>query len=230
MKIKELCKDDRPREKMLEKGADALSNAELIAILLRTGTREKNAVETARDLLAQNDGKVSVLASTAIERLCSIRGIGKGKAVTLAAAFELGKRQSIEENGNKKFRIASPRDAYRVLLPILKNLDVEECWVIYLNKGNYILGKEMISRGGMESTVIDNKLIIRKILEKKASGIILAHNHPSGTALPSVPDITQTKLLQKALKTCEIDLVDHIIIGGGEYYSFSDEIVSSDIG
>jgi DNA repair protein RadC len=227
MKIKELCNDDRPREKMVRKGAAALSNSELLAILLRTGSGKMNAVETAQSLIADNEGRLDNIAALSIERLCERKGIGPGKAVTIAAAFELGRRHTGELGSCTRIKVSSPEDAYRILIPYLRDLDHEECWVIFLNKANILTGKERISSGGMEATVMDSKLIIRRALEKKATGIILAHNHPSGSAYPSTADINQTKILKAALNTCDIVLTDHIIIGaGGGYYSFNDEMLS----
>ncbi|MBO7192427.1 MAG: DNA repair protein RadC [Bacteroidales bacterium] len=223
MRLKEFCVDDRPREKMLEKGAEALSNAELLAIMLRTGTGDMNVVDLARRLLMKAEGNLNGLAGMSMEKLCSIKGIGPGKAVTIAAAFELGKRCASEQIIHERKSIRSPKDVFRLMLPALRGLDHEECWVIFLNRANYILGKERMSTGGMESTIIDTKTILRRTLDRKASGVILIHNHPSGNALPGNADITQTGILKKALKACEIQLIDHVIIAEDSWYSFADE-------
>ncbi|MBE6251228.1 MAG: JAB domain-containing protein [Bacteroidales bacterium] len=223
MKLKELCKDEMPREKMLEKGADALSNAELLAILLRTGRDGKNVIDMARELLLSGNGTLAGLAEMSIEKLCTISGIGPSKAITVAAAFELGRRASLQSALDSAGALTSPHKVFDIMQPITKDLDHEECWVLFLNKTNRLICKERISSGGLDSTVIDLRVIVRKALDKKALAIILVHNHPSGTSLPSRADITQTQALQKALKTCDIALLDHVIIARDSYYSFADE-------
>ena len=221
--MKEFCLDDRPREKMVGKGAEALSNAELIAIMLRTGTGEMNVVDLARLLLQSAEGSLNGIAGMSLERLCAIKGIGTGKAVTISAAFELGRRWAAEQIIQDRTPISSPKDVFRKMLPILRGLDHEECWIIFLNRANYMIGREKMSSGGMESTVVDTKAILRRALDKKASGIILVHNHPSGNALPGKADITQTGILKKALMACEIQLIDHVVIAEDSWYSFADE-------
>lgn len=223
MRLREFCLDDRPREKMMEKGAQALSNAELLAIMLRTGTGETNVVDLARTLLQAADGNLNTVAGMPVEKLCSIKGIGPGKAVTVTAAFELGRRCAAELIIQDRKPITSPKDVFRKMLPILRGLDHEECWILFLNRANYMIGREKMSSGGMESTVVDTKTILRRALDKKASGIILVHNHPSGNAMPGTADITQTGILKKALMTCEIQLIDHVVIAEDSWYSFADE-------
>lgn len=226
--MKDLCIDDRPREKLLDKGAEALSNAELLAILIRTGTEKMNAVEIARHMLLAAEGSLNEIASMSTERLCETEGIGTSKAVTIAAAFELGRRSTSEPIVKERTTVSSPRMVFRIMLPLLRGLDHEECWAIFLNRANYILGKEKMSSGGQDSTVIDVKRIIRRSLDKKASGVILIHNHPSGNALPGKADITQTGILRNALKTCDLQLVDHVIIAEDSWYSFADERLMSE--
>lgn len=226
MKLKELCADERPREKMLDKGAASLSNAELLAIMLRTGTEKLNALEIARSMLSESEGRLDDLAGMSIENLCRFKGIGPSKAITVAAAFELGRRCLSEENKGKSPRLSSPKTVFRIMYPLLKDAGHEECWAVYANRANILLGKDRLSSGGEDSTVIDNRMIIRRAIERKACGVILVHNHPSGSALPSSADISQTKSLQNALKTCGLTLIDHVIIGKGNYYSFSDETLS----
>lgn len=223
MKIKELFLDERPRERLLKKGAESLSNAELLAILLRTGTHDKNAVELARSLIGESEGHLGGLALMSIDKLLGMSGIGPTKAATLTAAFELGRRCAQENITSHKQAVCTPEVAYRIMIPHMRDLDHEECWVLYLNRSNHLIGKEMMTSGGLDSTIIDCKMIVRKALEKKASGLILAHNHPSGSALPGTADITQTMALKKALATCDISLLDHIIVARDSYYSFSDE-------
>ena len=188
MKIKELSPEDRPREKMLEKGAGSLSTAELIAILLRTGTGKSNAVETARKLLNMAGGNLTGLYSLSVEKMCGITGIGQGKAITVAAAIELGRRFGAETSRIEKISVTSPDMIYRMMLPKMKGLGHEECWVVYLNRANYITGCEQASRGGLDATTVDIKIIVRKALEKLASGIILIHNHPSGNPMPGTAE------------------------------------------
>lgn len=223
MKLKELCPDELPREKMIDKGAAALSNAELIAILLRTGTGRLNVVDVARELLKSADGKLNNLQCMPPERLCETEGIGLSKAVTVAAAFELGRRCYIEAAVENKHSITRPREVYMMMHPLMKGLDHEECWVLFLNRANYLIAKERMSSGGLDSTILDPKTIVRKALEKKATSVILVHNHPSGNPMPGSNDIRETGKLKKGLETCGIDLTDHIIIADDCFYSFADE-------
>lgn len=223
MKLKELCVDDRPREKMLEKGPSVLSNAELLAIMIRTGTGKMNVVDVARTLLHTAEGRLNAIADMPVEKLCTISGIGRSKAVTIAAAFELGRRSAAEKIVQEKVPISSPKDVFRMMLPLMRGLDHEECWAVFLNRANYVLGKDRMSVGGMDSTTMDVKAVLRRALDRKASGVILVHNHPSGNALPGQADIRQTALLKKALQTCEIQLVDHVVIAEDSWYSFADE-------
>lgn len=228
MKLKDLCEDDRPREKLVAKGPSALSNAELLAIMLRTGTGKMNVVDVARELLKSAEGRLNAIAGMSMEKLCSIDGIGLGKAVTIAAAFELGRRSSSEQIIHDRNAVSSPKDVFSMMLPIMRGLDHEECWAVFLNRANYVLGKERMSAGGMDSTVIDTKAVIRRALERKACGVILVHNHPSGSAMPGQADIRQTAVLKKALQACEIQLLDHVVVAEDSWYSFADEQLVSE--
>ena len=223
MKIKELYLDERPRERLLKNGADSLSNVELLAILLRAGTKKMNAVELARSLLNDSQGHIGGIAAMSIDRLLGLSGVGPAKAATLAAAFELGRRCAGENMTGSRKTISSPKAVYRLMIPHMKNLTHEECWVLFLNRANHLICKEKMSHGGLEATLIDTKSIICKALEKKASGLILVHNHPSGNPLPGTADITQTRLLKKGLETCDISLLDHVVVAENSYYSFADE-------
>lgn len=223
MKMKELNRDDRPREKLLDKGASVLSDAELLAVLLRTGTCRMNVVDVARELLRSADSTLNGVAGMSVERLCSISGIGPDKAATLAAAFELGRRSAAEPVVRDKRTVASSRTVFRMMLPLMRGLDHEECWAIFLNRANYVVGRERMSVGGTDSTVIDAKSILRRAIDRKASGVILVHNHPSGNALPGQADITQTGFLKRTLSSCDILLVDHVIVAEDSWYSFADE-------
>ncbi len=223
MKIKDLCEDERPREKMMDKGASALSNTELLAILLRTGTEKMNVIDLAREVLKSADGKLNGIAGMSAEVLCRIEGIGPSKAVTLAAAFELGRRCASETITDIRTAITSPKTVFRIMLPLLRGLDHEECWILFLNRSNFLISKEKLSSGGLDSTTLDCRHILKKALEKQASGIIVVHNHPSGSALPGTADIQSTKMLDRALKACDLSLLDHVVIAESNYYSFADE-------
>ena len=220
--------DERPREKLIARGPDALSNAELLAIILRTGVGETNVVDLARNVLLTADNSLVTLSSMSQEKLLDIHGIGKDKASSIAAVLELGRRFTSETSNIRSVSITGPGMIYKFMLPILKGLDHEECWVIFLNRANYILSKEKITTGGMSSTVIDIKMIVRKIIEKKASGIVLIHNHPSGNPRPGKADIRQTETLKKALEPFDVSLIDHIVVADNQFFSFADNSVTID--
>ncbi len=223
MKMKDLCRDDRPREKLLDKGARTLSSAELLAILLRTGTGKMNVVEVARELLKSAGNSLHAVSTMSLERLCEISGIGSDKAATVSAAFELGRRSEAERVASDRMTISSPKDVFRLMLPDMRGLEHEEFWIVFLNRANHVIGKERMSVGGLESTTVDTKAVLRRALDRKASGVIMVHNHPSGSALPGRADITQTDLIRKALRVCDIQLLDHVVVADGGWYSFADE-------
>ena len=225
MKLKELNKQERPREKMMARGANALTDVELLAILLRTGTSTRNVVDVARELLRAADDRLGSVAAMSLDRLRQVEGIGPSKAVAVAAAFELGRRLALEVGMENVPRMDSPAQVYRVMLPLLRDLDHEECWVLFLNKSNGLISKERMTSGGQDFTVMDKRVVVRRAIEKKAASIILVHNHPSGNAMPSVEDINQTRDLGRALSACGLQLLDHVIVAGASYYSFSDEQV-----
>lgn len=226
MKLKELNSDERPRERLIEKGAASLSNAELVAILLRTGTGRMNVVDVARELLKSGGNKLTAIMTMPPEKMCEIGGIGRSKAVTIAAAFELGRRCTLETSVEQKDSITNPKAVYRIMIPELRGLDHEECWGLFLNRANYIISKERFSSGGLDSTVIDTKTIARKALEKKATSMILVHNHPSGNPTPGTSDIRETRRLKTALETLGISLTDHVIVSEDSFYSFADEQIT----
>ena len=226
MKIKELCESERPREKMFSLGTAALSNGELLAVLLRTGYAGKNVLEMSQELLAEAGGNLISLSVLSLEQLQELSGMGKGKAATLAACFELGRRLFSERSVVDKSPVVSPRMVYDMLIPFMLGLDHEECWVIFLNTVHYCIGMQKVSFGGRNETTIDLKEILRLTLEKKASNIILAHNHPSESPRPSKDDMRQTEALKKALTPMGIGLIDHVIICNDSYFSFSDNDVS----
>ena len=223
MIFKELSPEERPREKMKERGVGALSNAELLAVVLRSGTGGVSALELAQKLLSDAEGKLSALHGMSLERMCTHKGIGELKALSVVAALELGRRIGMEPTTPQNKPITKAEQAYRVMIPILRSLDHEECWVLYLNRRNILSAKEMISSGDLESTIINDKFIIRKMIERKAESIILVHNHPSGDPTPSVADIHQTEKLRRSLSIVGFALLDHIIISSNRFFSFSEE-------
>ena len=223
MKIQELGADERPREKMLRSGPEGLSNAELLAILLRTGTETENAVEVARNLMKEAGGSLVQLSAMTVTGMKKISGIGPLKAVTVQAAIELGRRFACEGEPTRKVPITGALQVYRLMIPRLKGLDREQCWVVYLNKSNYVTGVEMLSLGGFSATTVDVQMIVRNCLEHKAAGMILVHNHPSGNPLPGEEDIRATGALNVAVKMMKISLLDHVIVSDSAYFSFKDE-------
>lgn len=221
IKIKDWSIEERPREKMLHNGAKALSNSELLAILLRSGDTNHTAVDLAKSLLISADNSLKRLSSMGIEELCRTKGIGLTKATSILAMFELASRVMCEPSIENP-QITCARDAVSLMKPIFSNLRHEECWVIYLNKQNRVLHKECVSKGGTHSTVIDPKIIFKKGIDKLATGIILFHNHPSGSPYPGEDDRRETRTLKEASSMLDISLIDHIIIAGEKYYSFSE--------
>ena len=222
MSIKTWNEEERPREKLMHKGPAALTNAELLAILLHSGNREKSAVDLARELLASCEGRLSLLAGRNIHQLRTLGGMGTAKAATVQAAFELARRLDAEIPADE-FTIRRADTVARMMTPLIGSLPHEECWVLYLNRAGKYVGREQVSAGGQTSTVIDIKIIVKKAVERLASGIILVHNHPSGNPLPGEQDRTQTGALRQALAVFDIALIDHVVIGKKKYFSFSEE-------
>lgn len=219
--IKSWAEEDRPREKLLLKGKAALSDAELLAILLGSGTRELTAVELARQLLQLAQNNLISLGQLSIEDLMVLKGIGEAKAVTIAAALELGRRRQQSTAIERKF-IRRGRDTFELLSPILADLPHEEFWVIFLNRQNAIIGQKCVSVGGTASTIVDPKIIFRMALQEKASAIILAHNHPSGNLKPSDSDKRITRILVESGRIIDLLVLDHVIISQDGFYSFAD--------
>jgi DNA repair protein RadC len=220
--IREWLEDERPREKMREKGATALSDAELIAILLGSGTKEESALDIARNILYLSNNNLRELSGIKCDKLISINGIGPAKAVVLMSVFELFKRFNTCESRDLP-KIQSSSYAAGIISPLLRDLTHEECWVMYLNRANRLISKERLSIGGISSTVVDVKIIVKNALDKLASSIILVHNHPSGNLNPGENDKLQTKMLKEAASLFDIALLDHLIIAGNGYYSFADD-------
>lgn len=224
MKLKELNIEERPRERLIAKGSSALGNAELLAILLRTGSGNKNVLEMSHELLAAA-GSLTELSAMSIDKMQAIGGIGKNKAATVTAAFELGRRFAAEGSRSPCRAITNASQIFSIMFPVLKGIDHEECWILYLNRANHILYKEKVSIGGLSSTTIDTNSILRKAIEKKADGIILVHNHPSGNPQPGKADVVETERLKKAAETFSISMLDHVIISDSGYYSFADQMI-----
>ena len=220
--IKTWNEEERPREKLMQQGAAALTNAELLAILIGSGTRERTAVDLARELIAVSGGRLDALSRLGASALTAVDGVGPAKATAVLATFELARRLAAELPEDE-FTIRSAETVARMMSPTLRDLPHEECWVIYLNRGGRFIGKEQVSVGGMGSTVIDIKIIVKKAVERLASGLILVHNHPSGNPLPGDQDRRQTDALRQAAAVFDIALIDHVIIGKKKYFSFSDE-------
>lgn len=222
--IKSWSEDDRPREKLALKGANSLSNAELIAILIGSGNNTESAVDLSKKILSQCDGQLSILSQMTINDLQAFKGIGQAKAITIIAALEIAKRKSLEVQTSKPI-IKSSNDAFAYMRYHLQDLDHEQFWIVLLNRGNKILASKQISKGGISVTTVDPKLVFSAALEWKASAIILFHNHPSGNLKASESDIKLTQRIIKSAELLEISVLDHIIVGQNDYFSFADELM-----
>jgi len=220
--IKNWSAADQPREKLLLSGSKSLSEAELIAILLRNGTRNRSALDLAKELLNKNDHSLAAIAKLSVHDLMQIKGIGVAKAVSIAAALELGRRR-VTESAMRKEQVATSKDAYDLIHSGMRDLLQEAFWIILLDRRSKMISIEEIHRGGMSSMVVDPKIVFQKALERKACSLILAHNHPSGAPGPSNEDIRLTEKMKAAGSVIDIKVLDHIIIGDGSYYSFADE-------
>lgn len=225
MKIKDLCAEDRPREKMLSSGPAALSNAELLAIILHNGTVGQSVLELSQNLLHKGGDTLAGLFSMGTEQMCTVNGIGPAKAADVQAALELGRRFISEQSRCVRVPVTGPRMIYEQMYPLLKCLDHEECWVLFLNKANYVVDRRKMTSGGADSTVIDIRQIARMALDLRARSIVLVHNHPSGNSRPSKADLEYTQALHKAVGMLDINLLDHIIVCEREFFSFADDAV-----
>jgi DNA repair protein RadC len=219
--IKNWSEDDKPREKLAVNGRETLSNAELLGILLGNGTRSKSAVDLARDILNLAKNDINALSKLSIKDLCTISGVGPAKAITIIAAIELGGRRKKAEKTNNFIR--SSKDAYDFFSPMLQDKQYEEFWILLLNQSNKIIKPYRVSDGGISQTIADPKRIFKAALESNASNIVLCHNHPSGNLNPSSADISLTNKLCAAGKNLDINIIDHIIVTDGGYYSFADK-------
>lgn len=222
LRILSWAEEDRPREKLLLKGKSALSDAELIAILIGSGTKEMTAVELSKKILGQVHHNLNELAALSVSDLLKFKGIGEAKAISIVSALELGRRRKTSEY-LKKPKVTCSRDAYEVLIPELLDQPQEEFWIILLNRANFVIKKIQVSSGGVSGTVADPKLIFKQAIENLASGMILAHNHPSGHLKPSEADIKLTKKLKDVGVLVEIPVLDHIIFCNSGFFSFADE-------
>ncbi|MEM1259088.1 MAG: DNA repair protein RadC [Bacteroidota bacterium] len=221
LSIKDWADDDKPREKLLRKGRAVLSDAELIAILIGSGSRDESAVELSKRILASVGNHLNELGTLSVKQLMKFKGIGEAKAITIAAALEIGRRRRGEE-AQKTNKINSSKDAFELLQPLIGELPHEEFWIVYLNNSNKVLHKEQLSKGGMTGTLVDVRLVMKHALEQGAVGCILAHNHPSGALRPSRSDKEITKKLQNAGSALDIKVLDHLVISQNTYYSFAD--------
>ncbi len=222
LNIRDWNPEDRPREKLLLKGTSALSEAELIAILIGSGTANLSAVEVSKKILLQSNNNLNLLAKLSIKDLMKVKGIGEAKAITIVAALELGRRRK-ESDSEEKPKITTSKEAFDQLKGDLMDLPHEEFWVLFLNRAHRVTKKKRVSEGGVAGTVADPKIIYKLALEELASGVVVAHNHPSGNLQPSQSDIDLTKKLKEAGRFLEIQLLDHLIITGHKYFSFADE-------
>ena len=222
--IKNWSEDDRPREKLLNKGKDSLSDAELVAILIGSGSRNESAVELCKRILASTNNNLSALGKLSIKQLMEFKGIGEAKAISILAALELGRRRRTEEALQLK-KIESSHSVFELMQPIIGELPHEEFWIVYLNNSNKVIHKNQLSKGGITGTLVDVRLVMKTAIEVGAIALILAHNHPSGTLIPSEADKQITKKLKQAAESLDMKVLDHIIVTETAYFSFADESI-----
>ena len=220
--IKTWAIDDRPREKLLAKGKGALSDAELIAILIGSGNRQESAVALSQRILKSVEGNINQLAKLTVEKISTFKGIGEAKAIAIITALELGKRRQLE-TALEKPKITSSKAVFNLMQPIIGDLEHEEFWVLFLNNSNKVLAKTQISKGGLTATVVDIRLLFKRAIELASVGMIVCHNHPSGKLEPSQADKQLTEKIKRAGATLDIKLLDHLIITEKWYFSFADE-------
>ncbi len=220
--IKNWSENDRPREKLLHKGKDALSDAELVAILIGSGSRAESAVELCKRILSSTGNNLNALGKLSINQLMTFKGIGEAKAITIVAALELGRRRRGEEALHQK-KIESSQSVFELMQPIIGELPHEEFWIVYMNNSNKVIHKNQLSKGGITGTLVDVRLVMKTAIEVGATGLILAHNHPSGTLKPSEADKQITKKLKTAAESLDVKVLDHLIVTEKAYFSFADE-------
>lgn len=222
LNINQWAEEDRPREKMMQKGAEALSDAELLAILIGSGNTEESAVALMQRVLAASGNDLNQLGKWEVHDFARFKGLGPAKSITIMAALELGKRRNLQERPERA-TIRSSKDIYEIFHPLLCDLPQEEFWVLLMNRAAKVIDKARISRGGIDQTTADVRSILREALLQRATQIALIHNHPSGNPRPSTDDQRLTQLVLKASQTMNIQLTDHVIVTDGRYYSFNDE-------
>ena len=222
LSVKDWSPEDRPREKLLYKGVRSLSDAELVAIILGSGSRDESVVDLSQRILQSVNNNINQLGKLSIQQLMQFKGIGEAKAIGLIAALELGKRRKVEETLSRK-KILFSKDIYEYFHPLLCDLYYEEFWVLFLNRACKIIDKLQISRGGISSTIVDAKIIYKEALLRLATSVVLCHNHPSGNPLPSSEDDNVTNQLWQGLKFLDMYLKDHVIICDGNFYSYADQ-------
>lgn len=220
--IKLWAEDDRPREKLLSKGKQVLSDAELIAILISSGSRAESAVELSKRILASINNNLSALGKLSVADLMKFKGIGQAKAISIITALELGRRRRLEE-ALELPKITGSKAVFDIMQPLIGEIVTEEFWIVYLNNSNKVLYKSQLSSGGLTGTVVDVRLVFKKAVELNATAIILCHNHPSGNIKPSDTDIQLTKKMKLGGETLDIKVLDHLIITERAYFSFADE-------
>lgn len=220
--IRSWAEDDRPREKLLLKGKSALSDAELIAILIGSGSTTETAVDLSKRILASLNNQLSELGKLSVKDLTAFKGIGEAKAISIIAALELGRRRK-DTTVERKPKITDSRSAFDIIYPHLGDLQHEEFWVLFLNRANQVIGTQNVSKGGVSGTVVDPKVVFKMAVQFPASAVILCHNHPSGNLKPSNADHQLTRKLKDAGNSLDIPVLDHLIIGERDYFSFVDE-------
>lgn len=222
LNINQWAEEDRPREKMMQKGAEALSDAELLAILIGSGNTEESAVSLMQRVLAAAGNNLHRLGKWQVEDFSRFKGMGPAKSITVMAALELGKRRTLQERP-ERITIRSSKDIYDLFYPLLCDLPTEEFWVLLLNQAGRTIDKVRISRGGLDQTTADVRTILREALLQRATQLALVHNHPSGNTQPSADDIRLTQSVQRAAQVMHIRVIDHVIVTDGAWYSFNDE-------
>jgi DNA repair protein RadC len=222
--INQWAEDDRPREKFLLKGKATLSDSELLAILIGSGSRSESAVQLCQRILASANNNLNVLGKLSIQQLIQFKGVGEAKAISIAAAMELGRRRRMEEAVELQ-KITSSKVIFEIMQPIIGELPHEEFWVLYLNNSNKVIYKTQLSKGGITGTVVDIRLLLKVALEQNAISLILCHNHPSGKLIASEADIQITQKIKVAARQLDLFIVDHVIITENGYLSFADEAI-----
>lgn len=220
--IKHWADDDKPREKLIRKGPSMLSDTELIAILIRSGNFDESAVALSKRILASVGHNLHELGKLSVNKLMTFKGIGEAKAVSIVAALEVGRRRRLEVKGKITY-IRESKDSFELLYPLIGELPHEEFWIIYLNTSNKVLHKSQLSKGGITGTLVDVRLVLKNALELGAVGLVLAHNHPSGSPQPSATDKQITEKLRIASEALDIKVLDHLIITQHSYFSFADK-------